>query len=307
MSLARRVARVALGSFRRVPERFMALEELRFAIGSLHTVHAREARTMREAEFRCYSQFGEDGVLQWLVARVPVAHEAFVEIGVESYRESNTRFLLEHDNWRGRIISSGTDHVRFIRGNAIGWRHSIEAVSAFVTRENVNSLLERLPHDIGLLSIDIDGNDYWVFDAVSVISPRIVSVEYNSVFGASRAVAIPYDPAFKRMSAHPSGLYFGASLGAMCHVAARKGYRFVGSDRTGHNAFFVREDVAGELPALTGGDGWVESRFRESRGSRGELTYLDSHADRRGAMWEMPLIDVITGDRLTVADLDSTG
>ena len=83
---------------RRAVRPLQSLDEIRFAIGSLHAMHARGAAKMREAEFRCYSQFGEDGVVQWLVARVPVEHDFFVEIGVESYRESNTHFLLEHDN-----------------------------------------------------------------------------------------------------------------------------------------------------------------------------------------------------------------
>ena len=292
---------------RRAVRPLQSLDEIRFAIGSLHAVHARGAAKMREAEFRCYSQFGEDGVVQWLIARVPVEHDVFVEIGVESYRESNTRFLLEHDNWRGRIVSSGTDHIRFVRRSDIRWRHSIDAVSAFVTAENVNSLLDGLPDDIGLLSIDIDGNDYWIFDAVNAVSARIVSVEYNSVFGRERAVTVPYDPTFDRTAVHPSGLYFGASLGALCHLGERKGYRFVGSDLIGHNAFFVRDDVAGDLPAVTAAAGWVESRFRESRGARGELTYLDSHEDRRAVMADMPLIDVVTGDHLTVGDLQATG
>jgi hypothetical protein len=258
---------------------------------------------MRDAEFRCYSQFGEDGIIQWLVAQVPIEHETFVEIGAESYRESNTRFLLEHDNWRGRVLSNGEDHVAFIRKSHLGWRHTVDAVSAFVTRENVNDLLADLPRDIGLLSIDIDGNDYWILEAITAVSPRILIVEYNSVFGSERSVTVPYESGFDRAAAHESWLYFGASAGALCHIAGRKGYRFVGSDQTGHNAFFVREDLGGDLPALTASAGWVESRFRESRGPNGELTYIDSHADRRAVMAAMPLIDVSTGENLTVGDL----
>lgn len=299
----RRATRRALDPLRRVHERLIPGDPLRFSIGSLHAVLARQATTMRESEFRCYSQFGEDGIIQWLIARVPVEQEVFVEIGVESYRESNTRFLLEHDYWRGRILSPGTDHVRFVQGNEIRWRHAIEAVSAFVTCENVDSLFADLPRDIGLLSIDIDGNEYWILEALSVVAPRILIVEYNSVFGPDSAVSIPYDPAFDRTATHHSRLYWGASLRALCHAAQRKGYLFVGSDGVGHNAFFVREDVAGGLSVATPAEGWVESRFREARGADGKLSYLDSHSARRAAMAAMPLVDVTTGERLTVGDL----
>jgi hypothetical protein len=278
-------------------------DQMRSAIGALAAREARSAASMREAEFRGYSQFGEDGIIQWLIARVPIHSETFIEFGVGDYRESNTRFLLEHDSWRGLILDSGSAHLAYLAGTNLSWRYSIDARSAFVTRDNINDLLTEMAGDVGLLSIDIDGNDYWVWEALSAVSPRIVVIEYNANFGHDRPVVVPYDEAFDRSRAHYSWLYFGASLAALCRLGAAKGYRFVGSNSTGHNAFFVREDVAGDLPALAPADGWRESRFRESRDVAGRMSYVGSHAERRSLIADMPLIDVETGEQLVVGDL----
>ena len=280
-----------------------AREQLRFAIGALEARAAKSAPSMAEAEFRCYSQFGEDGIIQWLVARVEIQSQTFIEFGVGDYREANTRFLLEHDNWRGLILDSGSAHVAYLGGSDLRWRNSIDARTAFITPENINALLADMAGDVGLLSIDIDGNDYWVWQALTVAQPRIVVIEYNSLFGHQRAVTIPYEPDFDRFRAHPSGLYMGASIAALHWLAGRKGYRLVGSNSAGNNAFFVREDVAGGLPALTAAEGWRQSRFRESRDERGRMTYVDSHADRRALIATMPLLDVRTEEQPSVGDL----
>lgn len=256
---------------------------------------------LRDAEFRVYSQFGEDGIIQYLIGRVPIEHDVFVEFGVEDYRESNTRFLLCNDNWRGLILDGGTRHIDFVQSNPLGWRHNIDARSVFVTRDNINGTLAEaeISGDIGLLSIDIDGNDYWVLDAIDVISPRILIVEYNSTFGPDAAVTVPYDPRFDRTKAHYSNLYWGASLAALCLAAGRKSLAFVGSNSAGNNAFFVRRDVLGDISTLTPREGWVDSRFRDSRDPGGNLTYIGGRAARIAAIADQPLVEVATGAMTT--------
>lgn len=265
---------------------------------------ARAAATLREAEFKAYSQFGEDGVIQWLLARVPIADRSFVEFGVEDYSEANTRFLLEHDEWHGLILDIGSDHIRFIEQEALAWRLAIDARTAFITAENINGILEGQPADLGLLSVDIDGMDYWVLSEISAVRPRIVICEYNSLFGPTAAVSVPYSPDFDRRTAHYSTLYFGASISALTHWAHQHLYRLVGSTSQGVNAFFVRDDVAGDLPALTGPEAWVETPIRQARDESGVLTYLGGHRAQRQLIGAMPLVDVITGAPLTVGDLD---
>lgn len=180
----------------------------------------------------------------------------------------------------------------------------------FVTRDNINETIAEagISGDIGLLSVDIDGNDYWVLEAIDVVSPRILIVEYNSTFGPDAAVSVPYDPWFDRTKAHPSNLYWGASLAALCLAADRKGLAFVGSNSAGNNAFFVRRDLLGDLVPLTPQEGWVDARFRESRDPQGMLTYLGPRAERIAAIADMPLTDVAAGKLTTVGQcLKATG
>ena len=264
------------------------------------------AGRIRDAEFSVFSQFGEDGIIQHLLRHVPVENDVFVEFGVEDYSESNTRFLLVHDNWRGLILDGGSDHVEFLEASGLRWRHEIQAVSAFIDRDNIDALIggAGISGDIGLLSVDIDGNDYWVLEAIESVSPRILVTEYNSALGPDRAVTVPYDPAFRRLEKHHSGLYWGASLAALESLARRKGYALVGGNHAGNNAFFVRRDVLGELPEVEVRDAWSPSRFRESRGPDGELTYVTGHREQLRLIRHLPLVDLDgDGSERTVGEL----
>src|SRR5258708_2020261 len=169
---------------------------------------------LRDAEFKVFSQFGDDGIIQYLTHRLAPLPDSFVEFGVGNYRESNTRFLLLNNNWRGLVLDEDEASIRFIQQDEIYWRHTLTARQAFITRENIDELLGHagLGGEIGLLSIDIDGNDYWVWEKITIIDPVIVIIEYNSVLGPNLAVTIPYQPRFARHRAHYSGLFWGASL-----------------------------------------------------------------------------------------------
>lgn len=281
------------------------LRQTRFAVASIQAREARRAGSLREAEFKAYSQFGEDGIIQWLLARVPIASRNFIEFGVGDYRESNTRFLLEHDGWSGLILDSGSAHIRFVEDAGLAWRGVIDARSTFITAENIAELLAGQPADTGLLSVDVDGMDYWILSAITTIRPRILICEYNSLFGPTAAVTVPYAPTFDRTAAHHSTLYFGASISAFAHWAGQNGYRLIGSTVQGVNAFLVRDDVAGDLPNLGGPDAWVETPIRQARDAEGALTYLSGLVPQRRLIADLPLVDVVTGAILTVRDLDT--
>jgi hypothetical protein len=282
------------------------LDAVRAQVGGLESrlMRSAERAGVREAEFRVFSQFGEDGIIQYLVQRVPIENEVFVEFGVEDYSESNTRFLLVNDNWRGLVMDGGDRHLAFIRRTGLDWRHDIEAKVAFVDRDNINRLIASagIRGDIGLLSVDIDGNDYWVLEAIDVVSPRILVVEYNSNFGPEAAVTVPYDPDFERRRAHWSQLYWGASLAALDGLARRKGYALIGGNSAGNNAFWVREDVLGEVPRVTVDEAYAVSRFRESRDESGALSYVRDQRARLAIIRNMPLWDVEAERTVTVAD-----
>jgi hypothetical protein len=282
------------------------LETNAILLAKLHVARIRGlgvAESLRDVEMKVFSQFGEDGIIQYLIGRVPIADDSFIEFGVEDYVESNTRFLLKNDNWRGLVIDGGERNVRAIREDRVAVHHDLTPLHAFVTRENINALIggAGFRGDIGLLSIDIDGNEYWVWKAIEVVSPRIVICEYNSLFGPDAAVSVPYDPAFNYNTAHHSRLYFGASIAALCALAKEKGYEFAGCTSAGNDAFFVRRDVAGRVKPFTAREGFVECRFRDSRGLRGEKTFL-AGKDRIHAIGHLPVVDVATGDVKTIRE-----
>ncbi|MFI5677341.1 hypothetical protein [Streptomyces cellulosae] len=286
--------KVAMGLAQRAVDRGVQarIDELRFSMGAMESRLASllpEPRNLRDTEFKVFSQWGEDGILQFLVSRLSPP-DVFIEIGVGDYSEANTRFLAMKNNWRGAIFNGGTAHIDFLRHSGMAWRWSIEPVSAFVTAENVNELIlgTGIKGDVGVLSIDIDGVDYWVWREISAVSPWIVVVEYNSVFGSEKAATVSYRRDFMASAAHYTGSYFGASLAALHHLGAELGYRLVGVGSNGVNAFFVREDVAGGLWNLAPQAAFVRSRVRTARGPDGELTYTgDDHVQLLRSMRDL--------------------
>ena len=151
-----------------------------------------------------------------------------------------------------------------------------------------------LGKEVGILHIDLDGNDYWIWKEINTISPIVVVLEYNSVFGIDRAITIPYDKNFDRNNAHTSNLYYGASLRALYQLSINKGYSFIGSNSAGNNAYFVRNDkLTKSLPKTSLESGYVLSKFRESRDFEGQLNYL-SGPDRLSAIKGLPVYNINT-------------
>lgn len=270
-------------------------------LGKLHIKEVlREGRldSIQKAEFKVFSQFGEDGIIQYLINTIPIQNRSFIEFGTQYYTESNTRFLLMNNNWTGLAIDGGKKYVDYIRHDETVYRsHNLTAVQEFITAENINEIFERngFVGDIGLMSIDVDGIDYWLWNAVQVVQPRIVICEYNSIFGPEEAITVPYDPGFQRRKAHYSDLYFGASLPALCHLAEKKGYNFVGCTTEGVNAFFVRKDAADRLTGLTAKEGFVRNQYRESRDKGGNPSYVGGD-DRLKLIRGLPVFDALSSN-----------
>jgi hypothetical protein len=272
------------------------LDRLTEAVGRIEArqVASDPSDDLNAHEFRVFSQNGEDGVIQFLLSRVPVENKRFVEFGVGDYSEANTRFLSLHDHWSGMVIEGNPRDVTRLKRDPTFWRFNISAIQAFVTRENINDLLANngMSGEIGLLSIDVDGNDYWIFEAISVVRPAIAIIEYNHRFGPGRAVAVPYDPEFSRGRAHYSHIYFGASLRALCLLAERKGYAFVGCESFGVNAFFVRRDLMTErIKEVSPEEGYRRGTFREARDRRGRLAYLTAE-EEAVILADLPVVEV---------------
>jgi len=260
--------------------------------------------TLSDAGFRVTSQWDEDGILEWLLQRIPISRPLFVEFGVGDYREANTRFLLHHRNWKGLVIDASADMVAGILAEPDRWKHDLAAKAAWVTAENINGLIgdEGFRGRIGVLSIDIDGNDYWVWKAIDVIDPDIVICEYNGVYGDLLPIVTPYRPDFSRSGSHFSELYYGCSIGALERLGAQKGYRLVGSNLGGDNAFFLRNDLFEHVADRVGSTRPRPSIYRESRNHDGELSYLAGTA-RAGAIGDMPVMHVDTGETVNIGSV----
>jgi hypothetical protein len=166
-------------------------------------------KNIQAAEFSIFSQWGDDGIINFLSEYLDFEHQTFLEFGVEDYSEANT-----------------------------------------------------------------DGNDYHIWKAITCVNPTLVVMEYNSIFGSNQPWTIPYEADFVRQNKHYSHLYCGCSILSYCDLAEEKGYAFIGSNRAGNNAYFVRNDKLKQLPTLTAEQGYVESKFRESRNQEGQLTFI---------------------------------
>lgn len=233
--------------------------------------------SLKDVEFRVFSQFGDDGIIQWLVHNIDIPNNTFIEFGIEDYGESNTRFLMMNDNWSGFVMDGSNENIKKMKSQYYYWRHDLAAKAIFITRDNIASLIneQNFATDVGLLHIDLDGNDYYIWKAIQEIRPIIVIVEYNSLFGIDRPISVIYDDGFIRGSAHYSTLFWGSSLLSLYQLAEEKGYSFIGCNSAGNNAYFVRKDKINEkVTPVSLAKGFVEKRYRESRDRAGRLTYL---------------------------------
>lgn len=264
-----------------------------------------EFADLRDYEFRVFSQWGEDGIIQALIERMPGIPRTFIEFGVEDFTESNCRFLMTKDNWSGYIIDGSPAHIGTIKGMDWYWKHDLNAVCAFIDRDNIESLLygSGFSKEPGILSVDIDGVDYFVLQALEEWRPWIVIVEYNGLFGHEKAVSVPYDPAFVRHNKHHSGLYWGANLTAFDTLLRARGYVLAGTNSVGSNAFFVRRDrVERPVAEPTLAQASRPVSFRDVRNAEGCLQF-PSQPERLDRIAHMPLVNTVTGELLTVRDL----
>ena len=259
-------------------------------------------KSLSEVEFKVFSQFGDDGIIQWLINNLDIPNKTFIEFGVQDYRESNTRFLMMNDNWSGFVMDGSEQNVSRIVNSEYYWKHELFAKCAFIDTANINALIasSSFAKDVGILHIDLDGNDYWIWKEISVIAPIVVILEYNSVFGIDRAITVPYDKGFMRTKAHYSNLYFGASLRALHALSTEKGYSFIGCNSAGNNAYFVRNDKLNDVVRMISlENGYVFSKFRDSRDRNGRLTHI-AGSERISVISGMPVINTDTGEMETL-------
>lgn len=228
---------------------------------------SRFARRVPFIERREYSQNGEDGIIEAIFKKIGTTNRYCVEFGVEDGLQCNCRYLLKHRGWTGLLMDGGQwpttiqkqkqNNLQLTKTNnlqqtsplptcpsvapeerrRVGEGQGEGVYQEFITAENIEGLFQKygVPTECDLLSIDIDGNDYWVWKAITHFHPRVVIIEYNANKGPDASVTIPYDPAFIWDKTD----YQGASLRALEKLGREKGYALVATDPCGVNAFFI--------------------------------------------------------------------
>jgi hypothetical protein len=193
---------------------------------------------------KIFSQSDEDGIIARIFRRIGTTNKVFVEFGAETGSENNTRLLLEI-GWTGLWIEGNPDYALSINYT---FRNELTTgelmfINRYVDRDNINDLIGTagIPKEIDFLSIDIDGNDYHVFEAINVIQPRVLCLEHNHFYPPPLEWVTPYDPNY-RWDPKSGRADYGASLAAMARLARRKGYELVGCGLYSANGFYVRSD-----------------------------------------------------------------
>ncbi len=201
------------------------------------------SKYLNKYEFQAFSQFGEDGIIAEIFNRIGFTNKYFVEFGVEDGNETNSTYLL-YQGWNGLWIDGSKENKFSIEqsfSNLIK-DGKLKIIQNFITAENIEPLFKQasIPGEFDLLSIDIDRNDYHVWKAIINYKPRVVLIEYNSIFRPGTDFIVKYEP----RTLWDKTSNFGASLESYCKLAEEKGYKLVACSFAGVNAFFVREDLA---------------------------------------------------------------
>ncbi len=211
---------------------------------------------LSEYGFSCYSQTDEDGILLYLFLRIGVTNRRCVEICAGDGIQCNTANLILNHGWHGLLVDGSRENVdrgtRFYAKSPRTYIYPPRFLHAWITRDKVNDLIidNGFSSGIDLLSLDLDGVDYWIWEGITAIEPRVVVLEYQDILGPERSWTVPYSDGFSasRYSMTESMPNFaGASLRAFVNLGRRKGYRLVGVNRYGFNAFFMRDDIGLEV------------------------------------------------------------
>ncbi len=231
---------------------------------------------LSKVEFRVFSQWGEDGIIDWLINKIKKIPNSFLEIGTEDYKESNTRYLLLNNGWDGYLIEGDKSATKKIKQDRIFWKYNLNLAEKYLNLSNFDEIIKELkiPKKIGLISLDIDGNDYWILQKLKFFKPVIFICEFNPLFGYKKSISVPYKKIFNRTKEHYSNLYFGASIKAIQNTL-KKEFIFIGTNSAGNNAFFINKKFKKYIVPKIKKYKIYRSKFKESRNKSNKLNYLN--------------------------------
>jgi hypothetical protein len=290
------------------------INNLKFLLGQSAIISSRAAssnfKDLWDAEVKVYSQWGEDGILDYICEAIGISKPNIIEIGSGDFTECNSRFLAESRNANVIAVDGRHDLIENVKSSSVFWKSQIIPLVDWVTPDKINSIIllgEEKFGKIDIFSIDLDGNDYWIIKEANLSKIGVVVLEYNPIFGAVKEVTVPRDDEFVRHRKHFTGLYYGASLKAYIKLLNNKDFIFIGTNRVGNNAFFVKNNLLHKFNIATPSnlEKYVDWRIRESREESGSLSYL-SGKDRLEIIKELPLIELTTQSEVYVGSLIAT-
>ncbi len=212
-----------------------------------------ELPTFDDVEFRSFSQNGEDGILLYIFSLIGTTNKKCAEICAGTGIECNTANLIINHGWIGLLfdgdeknVETGT-HYYSQCPDTFSWPPVFK--HAWINKDNINNLLKEngFSGPIDLLSLDLDGVDWWIWQAIDAIEPRVVVLEYNNLLGFDKSVTVPYSDNFISEPTPFGRDYAGASLSAFVKLGREKGYRLVGVQRLGFNAFFIKNQIGQDI------------------------------------------------------------
>ena len=263
-------------------------DELKYLTGKSYFNIAKktysDVKKFDEVYYKVFSQNGEDGVLDYLIDILKIKNLKFVELGVGTYKEANTRFLFLDRACKGLIIDKEENLKNQVKENIEFWKGDLEIINTNIKKDNINEILNKnnFLDNLDLFSIDLDGIDYWIINELPNKFSKIAVIEYNSIFGDSAEITVPYFENFNRYDYHYSSLCYGASLKAVINLMQKKGFLFLGINEIKNNAFFVQNNFS-DLINLENDlslSFCTSTNIRESRNQENQLTYLPIHQSK---------------------------
>jgi len=240
-------------------------------------IKKKKIKNFSDVEFSVFSQWGDDGIIDWLSHNLKLKRDKFVEIGVEDYWESNTRFFLKKNNFKGLLLDGSHTHIKKIKSQNLYWKYDLIAKNLFVTKENINQTLKKNNFDkkLSLFSLDIDGNDFWILNKIN-IDVDIIVCEYNGLFGDLHEITIPYKKNFSRTNEHYSNLFYGCSIRSLISLFKKKKFIFLGTNSAGNNAYFVNKKKYNLIKNRIKEIKIFAPKFREARDKQYQKSFVSS-------------------------------
>jgi len=287
------------------------IHSLEFLLGQAAILSSRSMyksyKMLWDSEVKVFSQWGEDGIIDYLLTSLNISKPKFVEFGVGEFKECNSRFTAESRNASVYMVDSNKNLVNSVKKLDLFWKNSLFPMTDFITPESASEHIinaKNLMGGIDIFSIDLDGNDYWILNKLDLSGVSIVICEYNPIFNEINCT-VPRSDNFERFKAHSSGLFFGMSLKASISLLDSKGFTFVGTNRAGNNAFFIKNEMKDQvsipIPIIDNLKTFLDWRIRESRDESGCLNYLNASQAFK-IIESLTVIDLQSGDQRRLKD-----